>query len=608
MTETSDVRVQISPRQLRLAVPVGTPLLDVLAENQLVSGPCGGLGLCGRCRVRWLSPPPHPTSKETARLTRAEIDDGWRLACQHRLATDASIWVAPPVASVDWKSCGRTSLESGPRVVERRVLPSFAPSDPPALSWTERLSASVGMELHWSPRTIAESATAHWDDRLDGIVLYTSGREILHLCAAEASCVPHGIAVDIGTSVIGLYLVDLEAAEVTASESVLNPQAAYGADVLSRIAYVQNHGKPARELLTRLVRQELDSAIGRLVDSAGVDRQAVFHVRAVGNPTMLHLFFGVDPRVLGQAPFTPMFRGVVSCPAAGVGLEIAEGAQVDSLPGVSGFVGSDAVAGALSAHLGDPEETALLMDVGTNAELMLAHQGEVFACSAAAGPALELSAFRHGAGLEFSATSKPEIDAESPGVFPCGQGNYMRGSTLLELLAELLDSGAVSEDGRIDDRDPSRPASSRESLTSPQSETAIRGRSLLSQRDIRQIQLAIAALRSGIEQLLAAAHVQTDEISRVVVSGSFGVRLDPRTMVRVGLLPPELGMRVQALENAAGLGATRTLVDERLTDKAVALAAAAHSVPLGGSGEYVKRFVRAMAFPPRARGRGKELE
>jgi uncharacterized 2Fe-2S/4Fe-4S cluster protein (DUF4445 family) len=587
MRETDGVRVEIVPRRLGLVVPRGTELLDLLSQYRLVVDPCGGHGLCRRCRVRWVSVPPRPTKREADRLTYAEIADGWRLACQHALTEDARIWVAPLQSSVDWKTCGQIPLAGGPRVVERRVFAARTASGPAARSWADELCATAGTELHWSRTALAEMAGVRAATRQGSrIALYTSKNEVLGACPADESPAPHGLAVDIGTSVIGLYLVDLEAAGIVASESLLNPQAAYGADVLSRIAYVQSHGPQGQDLLGRLLRQELDAAIGHLAASAGINRRAVFHLRVVGNSTMLHLFFGVDPRCLGGAPFEPVFSGIVRCSAPDVGLTLAEGARVDSLPGVSGFVGADAVAGALCARLGDVGETALLMDVGTNAELVLAHKGRLFACSAAAGPALESTVFGHGAGLGIDPDDHEENSGE-PASPSSGldRGGVARGSALLDLLPSLLDSGAVREDGRIRG-----------------------GCGVLSQRVIRQLQLGIAALRSGVEHLLAATDVRAQDVSRVVVSGSFGVRLDPRTMVRIGLLPSEWRSRVQALENAAGLGAAQTLVDETLMDKAVALAAAAHSVPLGGSEEYVQRFVRAMAFPPPNAGEpGKEI-
>lgn len=572
MQETERVRVEIAPRRLDLVVPRGTRLLDLLAENNLVLDPCGGHGLCGRCRVRWVADSPRPTPQDAARLRNDEIEDGWRLACQHELTADARIWVAPIETSVDWKSCGHVALEGGTRIVERHLVAAGAATGSPKESEAEALSLALGKSLRWSPRTVAELVGAC---EAAEIAIYEADGEVLAVCPGDASAAPHAIAADIGTSVLGLYLVDLEAAQIVASESVLNPQAAHGADVLSRIAFVQSHGNQGRGLLQRLVQRELDAATERLVESAGIERRAVFHVRVAGNPTMLHLFFGIDPRPLGRAPFAPVFSGAISSSAADAGVLLADGARVDSIPAISGFVGADAVAGALCTRLGSAGETALLMDVGTNAELLLAHEGQLFACSAAAGPALEVGAFGHGAGLGIG----PEGGDTSCGPERRSGPSVVRGSTLLDLLAELLDSGAVRKDGSLEGDNRA-----------------------LSQRAIRQIQLAIAALRSGIEQLLAAAGVRPDAVSRVVVSGSFGVRLNPRTMVRIGLLPPEWGSRVQALENAAGLGTAQTLVDSRLMEKAAVLAGAAHSIQLGRSKEYVKRFVHAMAFPPRARG------
>jgi uncharacterized 2Fe-2S/4Fe-4S cluster protein (DUF4445 family) len=232
----------------------------------------------------------------------------------------------------------------------------------------------------------------------------------------------------------------------------------------------------------------------------------------------------------------------------------------------------------------------MLLDIGTNAELVLAHEDRFFVSSAAAGPALELSVLGNGRG---------RIDVSPCGPWPQnGRVVHLRGSTLLDALADLLDSGAVLPNGRISGGGSAASVACEHpahTIASPHEVESFN----LTQDSIRQIQLAVAALRSGTEHVLAAAGVRAQDVSRVVVTGSFGVRLNPRSMVRVGLLPPEWEERVDALQNAAGLGAAETLVDSRLADRAADIAAAALYIPLGGSREYVDRFIRAMGFPSR---------
>jgi uncharacterized 2Fe-2S/4Fe-4S cluster protein (DUF4445 family) len=319
---------------------------------------------------------------------------------------------------------------------------------------------------------------------------------------------------------------------------------------------------------------------------------------------MLHIFFGVDPRSLGRTPFSPVFSGVVSGLSADVGVRLAEGARVDSLPAISGFVGADAVAGALLAGFADSRQTMLLIDVGTNAELILTHNRRLYTCAAAAGPALEGGRIGCGLAAQTGAIDRVQfegrlkwrtVDGKPPqGV--CGSG-------LIDLLGVLLELGAVREDGRI------VPERVRElGLASDRSCGAIQivegqSRLVLSQGDVRQMQLAIAALRGAIDVLLATAGVSATDVDRVVVSGSCGVHLDPRSMIRVGILPWPWALRVTALDNAAGRGAAQTLVDAQLLQRAERLIAEAIAVPLGGSLTYTERFVRAMRFPSGEEGK-----
>jgi uncharacterized 2Fe-2S/4Fe-4S cluster protein (DUF4445 family) len=593
------VQVEILPSRLTVVAPRGMRLFDVLRDQGLVAGTCSGAGWCGRCRVRWLSPPPRPTETESASLACDEIADGWRLGCQQMLTVDARLWVSSGQVLVDAKACNRIRLQGGKRAVERVIVPTRPASDSRSRTLARRLSSHFAGPVRWSPAALADLTRLRQEPLSNvELTLYVADRNVLHVTRADKASTPYGLAIDLGTSVVGLYLVDFEGARIVAGQSFVNPQTVYGEDVLSRISYVQAEGERGRQILQRLLEQELDRAISRLTDVAGVDRYSIFHARVVGNPAMLHLFFGADPRSLGRAPFAPVFSGIVSCLAADVGMRLAEGSRVDSLPAISGFVGADAVAGALYAGFADSEETMLLVDVGTNAELILTHRRRLFACAAAAGPALEAGTIGCGLAAQPGAIDTVEfadrlryttIGGELPrGV--CGSG-------LVDLLAVLLDLGVVREDGRIDTE---RARASGLAGDNPEEGIQITdglNPLVLSQRDVRQLQLAIAALRSGIEALLAAANVSATAVDRVVVTGSCGARLDPRSMTRVGILPLPWTSRVTALENGAGLGAAQTLVDTQLVDQAIALATEAVSVQLAGSSAFAARFVQAMKFP-----------
>ncbi len=415
-----------------------------------------------------------------------------------------------------------------------------------------------------------------------------------------------GIALDVGSTTLAAALVDLDTGAVQASASTLNPQVHYGGDVVSRIAFARSHENGAAEL-HRVLTLAVDALIGECLAAAGVERGELAGVAAVGNPTMAHTLLGLDVSGLGVAPF----EGVQYDAWQGV----RDGAELYVGPAVRSHVGADAVAGAVAAGLDRSERPRLLVDLGTNSEVILAWRDGVLCTSASAGPAFEGATLHHGMRAVPGAVDRVRIDADGtirattigaePAVGICGSG-------LVDAVAELLRVGVVEPSGRMRPRDelgwlPSRLAARVDEAAEPGRFFHLAGTDgrpvLLTGRDVRELQLVKGSIAAAVRLLLAEAGLALDALEEVLVAGAFGNFVHPASARAIGLVPPVPSQRLRFVGNAAGAGARMLLVDRRARDRADALAARARFVELGSRPDYQDAFVDALPFPQPGQGR-----
>jgi uncharacterized 2Fe-2S/4Fe-4S cluster protein (DUF4445 family) len=416
-----------------------------------------------------------------------------------------------------------------------------------------------------------------------------------------------GAAVDVGTTTLAVYLCDRVEGHVLASTSLRNPQFLFGDDVMARIGAVDQDPAALREM-QMLVLDAVAMALTSLAASIGMDPKDLREISVVGNPTMVHIFWGVDPTPLGRHPYEPVFRNIRSDKASALGWNAFPKARVTSLPLLSGFLGADTVACALALDLRRAPDGTLLVDVGTNGELLLKADGSLWGTSCATGPAFEGAAIRHGMPAVSGAVSRVE---------PAGDGTLrwdvirrddrrdpkplgICGSGVLSAVAALYSAGILRKDGRIDTmKAPHRILCEDNGIPSvilvDSPHTASGAPLLFTQKDVRSVQLAKAALRTGIDLLCREAGMSEPQI--VHLAGTFGTHLDPRDAVTIGMLPP-LGLeRIRAAGNAAGLGALLCLVDPETMEELGDLAAATRVVNLAAHPDFQDAFVSALAFP-----------
>lgn len=463
--------------------------------------------------------------------------------------------------------------------------------DPPSLqdqrSLASRVAAALGpIELpHAALRslTVLSNTTS-----AEAVVFETPDyRSLVTVHPPGGAGTLYGLAVDIGTTTVGAYLLDLGRRRIVAAASQLNAQASYGADVLSRIvAFTEGH--PVCEV----IRTQISSLARELARQAGTEADAIAAATVVGNTTMTHLYLGLDPATIGRSPFVPVTTEAVITDAAEVGLAIAAAARVVVLPAISAYVGADIVADLLVAQIHKSGERSLLVDIGTNGEVVLGDGNGILACSTAAGPAFEGASITFGSGGvdgAIAAVTRAADGSFASEVIGGGPARSICGSGLIDALALLLESGAVDETGRITDGEE----------TDGELAISITDAIRLTQGDIRQVQLAKAAIAAGVRTLLESAHLSASDLDHVYLCGGFGTYVRPESALRIGLLPAVDTERIIPLGNAAGGGAANAMACSQLLRQANEIAVSCRYLELSGSAEFQQLFVDEMIFPER---------
>lgn len=600
-----DVTVTVSTMDggsTRFRAQQGINMLDALRGQGIpIPAACGGRGTCGKCQIIVDNPSAHPPTEAEKRLLSPEqLTAGLRLACTRVLTQDLTCRL--PVALRDAAIATDSAAASGGLdPVFRRVALTIPHAGLDSQrSDEERLLEAAG------PGGVSLSALRALPGAVRG-----QGGTVTALCREGLAVdiypgagpgAPLGAAVDIGTTTLAAYLLNLESGTELAVASRLNPQKAYGDDVISRTDYTMQQ-PDGLETLRRLIVDAVGGLTQELCAQAGVTPSRVVHMTIAGNPIMLHLFVGVSPAGIAEAPFIPAFTGRQDFRAAQLGLALHPEAMVTTLPCVSGYVGADTVAVALAVGLSDEEQPCLILDIGTNGEIMLGDRKGILACSAAAGPAFEGAHIRYGMGGVAGAISRVEMDgalrvrtiADAPAAGICG-------SAIVDVTAGLLAHGAIDETGRLQ---PSGPGWLRERFVREEQGWALRLASpdegaqtdvLFCQRDVREVQLAKSAVAAGIETLLRERGIGKDDVRAVYLAGGFGSFIDPANACAIGLLPATLLDRVTGVGNGAGAGARMALLSRAQMERSSVIARRTRYIELSARADFQELFVRNMMF------------
>ncbi|GAB4506217.1 MAG: ASKHA domain-containing protein [Anaerolineales bacterium] len=602
--------IDFEPLGRRAECVPGETLLDAARRAGVaLAAICGGAGSCGRCRVRvMVGDMSSPSETEIHRLGTEAVEQGMRLACQTRIQGGVKVYV--PADSLS--TTQRLQVE-GQAV---RVAPNppvlACPVELPPAALTDLRADAVRLrdalrEAHGFSDVALDFAVAQTlPDRLRaqgwrGVahVRRVGGRaEVVRFGAPDEQ--PLGLAVDLGTTKIAAHLVDLQTGLSLAADGVMNPQIAFGEDVMARIGYAMQGERQARELQEAVV-----AAIGGLAQAlcgrAGRTPREIVEAVVVGNTAMHHLFVGLPVRQLGAAPYVPAESAAMDVKARDIGLALGEGAYVHLLPNVAGFVGADHVAMLLGTGIPDMDGVVLGLDIGTNTELVLKTPSRLISCSTASGPAFEGAHIRDGmraasGAIEWVSLDDGEVHWQTvdnaPPVGICGSG-------VLDAVAALRRAGVLTAAGRMLDHPRVRRGDDGlEFVLAAEGETG-HGRPIaISRKDVSAIQLAKGAIRAGIELLMAEAGVAVSDLDAVILAGAFGTYLSVDSILEIGLLPPVPAARVHQVGNAAAVGARLALVSLDERERARAIAARAEYLELTILPEFPDAFAKAMLLSP----------
>ncbi len=612
-----------TPRRT-LALPPNTSILkSAHAASIEITATCGGRGRCTSCRVKFVAGTiPPPTIMDEIQLGNDLVREGYRLSCQCVPSEAVTVQVAPPLEERAFQilgagpgvvGMGRVTLDSGIR--KQVVKVSLPREEHHQISDLEQLAAALGVTPTDVGLAVLQGLPAALRDDPAGVTVTTfappGGRGSERVVAVErgdTAGMKFGLAVDIGTTSVVSTLIELDSGEQLASVSSLNPQAVFGGDLMSRIAFAQFDPGNLRKLHTRIIGL-LNRHIEETCRQSGVLAKWIYKVVVVGNTCMHHLLLGIDPSFVGLAPYAPVMRHALVLPARELFLKVAPEARVCLLPLVAGFVGADAVAVALATRIYEGAAIRIAVDIGTNGEVILGSRDRLWACSAPAGPALEGAQIRHGMRAALGAIDRVTVDDDIH-VHTIGEADPLGicGSGLIDLLAGLLDTGVIDWTGliRVEAREALPPklrervvmrGEERQVIVLRPGEAGARQEVVLTQDDVRQVQLAKGAIASGVAMLQHVASVSDETVAELMLAGGFGNYVSISSALRIGLIPPLPKEKIRYVGNAASLGAQLCLVSETERQRAESVAARIEHVSLAAHPDFERIFVDAMNFP-----------
>ncbi|MBM2832130.1 MAG: ferredoxin (4Fe-4S iron-sulfur cluster binding protein) [Dehalococcoidia bacterium] len=562
---------------------------------------CGGCGSCHSCKVRVLSGTVSaPTASERKILSPEELEAGWRLACQTYPASHCRLGVPPESMTTPHRTQvegaeATAALEPAVRAYHVRLkAPSLSDLRPDAerlleaLNEENRLSCS---EIDVEILRVLSSKLRSWGWECQA---YVRSREVVGVGRRAGHHL--GLAVDLGSTKIAGYLVDLSSGKTLAARGLPNPQRSYGADIVSRISHAVK-SPLARRRLQQLAVGALNRLALDLCAEVKAKREEIVDAVVVGNTAMHHLLLRLPVEQLARAPFLPAVGAAMDIRARDVGLHIAPGAYVHLPPLIAGFVGSDHVAMLLAAGAAQAGGPVVALDIGTNTEVSLIDGGSITSVSCASGPAFEGWHIKDGMAAASGAIERLRLVGDAvqyqtiDGTAPVG----ICGSGVLDAMAQLYLAGVLETGGRMKDNHPRvrTCGEQREFVIVSEEERGGRAAITINQRDIRELQLAKAAIRAGIEVLLRERGRSENEIQKIIIAGAFGSYIDVGSAVAIGMLPALPLNRFEQVGNAAGTGARLILVSLSKRAEARAMPPRITYIELSAHANFTETFVRA---------------
>ncbi|MBI2836276.1 MAG: DUF4445 domain-containing protein [Chloroflexi bacterium] len=564
---------------------------------------CGGAGTCNKCKIKIASGPvTELTDSEVDAFTEHEIRDGWRLACQTYPLGDVKIHV--PAESMTTPQ--RTQVEG----YEVQVTP-----EPPVKTYQVKLTApTITDQQSDGDRLVTALSRQHGVtcDRVDFGVLQgispiirpwgtvqaaVRGSEVIAVAAHSRH--PLGLAVDLGSTKIAGYLVDIEEGRTLAAKGAMNPQISFGEDVISRIAAAVSNPEKGTQMQKAVV-EAIDQLAAEMCGEAGVPTDDIVEAVLVANTAMHHLFLALPVKQLATNPFIPAIASAVDVKARELGFHFAPGAYVHILPNIAGFVGADHVAMLLATNAPNLEGPLIALDIGTNTEVSLVYQGKITATSCASGPAFEGGHVKDGmrasrGAIERVRILKDKVEFQTiddaPPVGICGSG-------ILDTMAQLYLNGIIDKSGRMHEthRFVRSTEKGREFVLAEQGARDSNPTVVFTQHDVRQLQLGKGAIRTGIQMLLESNECSEEALTQVIIAGAFGSYIDVASVVEIGMLPLLPLECFHQVGNAAGMGAKQALISMTRRAEAQSIASRVRHIELRAMPYFDQTLMNSMSI------------
>jgi uncharacterized 2Fe-2S/4Fe-4S cluster protein (DUF4445 family) len=605
------ITIVFEPHGVKSKFKKGITILDVLAEMRLgIRSECGGKGICGKCKIIVKEPQvfSRVNASERKRLSVSELKSGYRLACACS-ALDSAVVFVPEESRMTTRKFLVVGTEIAVNVepaIRKVYLEIPKPSLSDVRSDVQRLKESLkeiyeieacNIDYKLLEKLPESLRKANWNVT----VTIWSGEEIISVEPGDKTDKAYGIAIDIGTSKIISYLVNLTNGKLVATASLENPQIMHGEDIVSRITYASQSASQLKEL-QRLVVEGVNKAITDVCRKSKVSLQYIYEITLVGNTAMHHIFLGLQPRYLGLAPYVPVISSPINKKARDFSIK-TNVANIHVLPVVAGFVGADVVADIIATGIHESDVLSMMVDIGTNTEVLLGNKYGIAACSCASGPAFEGMHVKCGMKATTGAVEKLRINPEDHVVSYETIGNVkprgLCGSGIIDAIANLLKFGIIDKSGKfasgLSISELKTINGEKSFILIPKKEAACD--IVITQKDIREIQLAKAAIYTGCHILMKRKNVELGDIKKFYVAGAFGNYINLENAKYIGMLPDIPTESITFVGNSAGTGARIALISKLQRQIADSLNQKVDYLELGLDPSFQKEFVSATCFP-----------
>lgn len=588
-------QVQLQPKGIVIEVAQGDTVMDAINKGNIAFDfPCGGKGTCGKCSVK-------------------VEGQGTKLACKTKVEENITVVIPESNDKQHQILLDTTKKEV---VIAPHMAKYFVQVAPPSLEQSKsdwfRFKQALGKQQLAAKLTLLRQLPdllRMSEQGEQGVTAVAFDDEVLDIEQGDTREKLLGMAFDIGTTTIVDFLMDLNEGKELAVVSSINPQARYGADVITRISFAQKD-EQGLDKLHKAVIDTMNQLIAEAAEKVGMNKQHIYTVMVAGNTTMHHLFLGINPKNLSLSPYVAVYNDQLILKARELDIQINPQGKIITIPNIGGFIGADTMAVLLMAELEKSQEVKLIVDIGTNGEIVLGSSKQMVSCSAAAGPAFEGAEITFGMrGADGAIDHVFFKDKVQYSVIGGGKPKGICGSALLDVVAGLLELGFINKRGNLLAKEnivDEQGQKFKNNIITYAGEIAFllvegslteHGKPIVvTQSDIRQLQLAKGAIIAGIRILLDKCEIKVSEITEVLLAGAFGNYMNPHSACVIGLIPKELESKVKAIGNAAGTGTKLALLSKNEFQRAIELASMVEHVELASYPNFMTIFATGTYF------------